>query len=443
MKKTIKTITNMKHSLKHIIMAAGLMLSLSQCKKSDLELTGSPSIADFTFEQSAPSDTLPYPYKVTFTNTSAEEFLYQWNFGDNTALSSTKSPIHTYNVGGSYNVTLTTVGTNGNKSITKVVAVSDACSNDFFNKLTNCSYGEWTWSTDADAIRVLSPDETTVYFSGAASNCQADDVYKFNADGSFGYDANGQTFDVQAGYTCATPRANAPKYRVLAIPNERPVILLNDLTAGVGRPFIGTTDIPENNKYTVMSYTNNTMTLRSLIEGSGGIILEVKLKKMVTLTLADVKDLLCGGSSKSWKLDPAAGANSIVVGTEANPAEYYGGGPLEPNCQVDDYYTFTSSDLVSYNANGSTFNGGNISPNYNCGSDRSYSNVTYTFGAVSGGVGGLASIVLPNIPPAVFIGTTDVPVENVYRIIEITPNKLILRAGNGSGTVFQFRFIPL
>ena len=172
------------------------------------------------------------------------------------------------------------------------------------------------------------------------------------------------------------------------------------------------------------------------------MIIEIKLRKNEPLTLADIKNILTGGSSKSWKLDPAPGANSIVVGTEGNPSEYYGGGPLEPNCQVDDIYTFTTSDVINYNANGSTFNGGNISPNYNCGSDRSYSNIAYTFGAVTGGVAGLATLQLPQAPPAVFIGTTDVPAENVYRIIDITPNRLIIRAGNGSGVVFQFRFIP-
>lgn len=433
----------MKNILKYI--AGSLIASamvMSSCKKTDLELQGSPSVADFSFLQSAASDTLPYPYIVNFTNNSSEEFLYQWNFGDNSALSSQKNPTHTFRVGGSYNVTLTTVGTNGNNSITKVVAVADACSNDFFNKLTGCATGEWTWSNDADAIKVLAPDESSVYYVGAPANCQADDVYKFGADGSFTYNANGQTFDVQSGYTCQNPKANASSYKIITS-GTYPKILLPALTQGTGRPFIGTTDVPENNEYFVRSYTDNTMTLRSIIEGSGGIILEVKLKKQVPLTLADIKNLLTGGSSKSWKLDPAPGANSIVVGTEANPAEYYGGGPLEPNCQTDDIYTFTTSDLVSYNANGSTFNGGNITPNYNCGSDRSYSNISYAFGPVSGGVAGLAGLQLPQAPPAIFIGTTDTPAENYYRIIEITSNKLVLRAGNGSGVVFQFKFIPL
>jgi hypothetical protein len=218
-----------------------------------------------------------------------------------------------------------------------------------------------------------------------------------------------------------------------------PAIILNNIA--VGNPFIGTTDVVENNKYEVVSYTANDMLLRGRIAGTGGQRLEIKLKKVVALTLADIKAILNGGSSKAWKLDPTPGANSIIVGTEADPSQYFAGGPLDAGCQIDDSYTFTTADRVIYNSNGSTFNGGNVSPNYNCGADRSY-NTGFTFGATTGGVAGIATIQLPPNPPTIFIGTTDVPSENVYRIIEISPTRMILRAGNGTGTVFQFKFIP-
>lgn len=430
----------MKHNFKYIWVALSAIVLLAQCKKKDdLSLSGSASTAGFTFAQGPGSDTLPYTYRVDFTNTSSEEFLYQWNFGDNSTLSPEKNPSHVYRIGGVYNVTLTTVGTNGNNSITKSVGVTDACANDFFNKLTNCSVGEWTWSSDGDAIKVLSTDATQVYFAGSAANCQADDVFKFSADGTFGYEANGQTFDVQAGYSCQNPKPNAPKYKVVVKTGQKPVIILDPLSSGTGKPFIGTTDEVDGNKYTVQSYTADDMILRA---GITGALLEIKLKRVRVLTLADIKNLLTGGSSKTWKLDPAAGANAIIVGTEANPSQYFGGGPLDGVCQTDDTYTFTTGDKITYNANGATFNGGNIAPNYNCGSDRSYANETYTFGATTGGVAGIATIQLPSAPPTRFIGTTDVPAENTYRIIEISSNKLVLRAGNGSGTVFQFKFIP-
>jgi PKD repeat protein len=430
-----------KYYILQVMLAFSVMALLTQCKKALPELSGTPSVADFDFLQTAASDTLPYTYRVNFTNKSSGEFLYQWSFGDNSSLSSEKSPSHVYKVGATYDVRLTTVGTNGNNSITKKVFVGDACQNDFFKKLTLCNTGEWTWSNDGDAIRVLSPDGTQVYFAGGAAGCQVDDVFKFSADGTFGYDANGQTFDAQAGFSCQNPKPNAGKYKVVVKPNELPQIILDSNVAGGNKPFIGTTDIVDSNKYRVVSYTEDAILLRARIAGSGGVRLEVKLKKKVVLTVAGIRDILTGGSSKGWKLDPAAGANAIIVGTEGNPAQYFGGGGLDP-CQLDDVYTFFSDNRVTYNANGATFNGGNIAPNYNCGIDRSFSNISYIYGPTQGGVTGLATLQLPSAPPNVFIGTTDVPAENQYRIIEISPTKLVLRAGNGSGTVFQFKLIP-
>lgn len=420
-----------------LLIALGTLLV--QCTKEELGLVGSASVADFTFKILPLQDTLPFAYTVSFTNASEEATQYQWDFGDNSALSSEKNPKHQYAAGGEYIVKLISVGTNGNNTISKRIFVIDACQNDFFNKLTGCNNLVWTWSSDADAIKVLSEDGTQLFFAGPAADCQKDDLYKFHKDGKFEYDANGQTFDAQAGFSCQGPKANASGFKVVNKAGQLPAIILNNITAG--SPFIGTTDVVDNNKYEVVSYTANEMVLRGRIAGTGRQRLEIKMKKLVALTLADIKAILTGGSTKTWKLDPTPGANSIVVGTEANPSEYFQGGPLDPNCQSDDVYTFTSADRVIYNANGATFNGGNVAPNYNCGADRSY-NAAFTFSATTGGVAGIGTIRLPPNPPTVFIGTTDVPAENVYRIIEISAAKMLLRAGNGTGTVFQFKFIP-
>ncbi len=416
-----------------------LVVSLSNCKKNEIDLIGAESTAAFSFQQLPANDTLPYPYKVAFTNNSAEAFMYQWNFGDNAALSAEANPVHTYGAGGTYNVTLTSVGTYGNNSITKVISVKDACENEFFNALTNCSFAEWTWSADNDAIKILYPDGVSVYSTSAAADCQVDDVFKFNANGNFNYESNGQSFNQTTG-ACVDPLPNATSYKVVAKAGHAPKIILGDMEAGLGLPFLGTTNPVEGNLYEVKSYAFNNLILRGTLLNADGKIVEIKLKKKADLTLADIKDILTGGSSRSWKLDATSGANAIVVGTEGNPSEYYGGGPLEPNCQVDDVYTFSSTNSLNYNSNGSTFNGGNIAPNYNCGADRSFT-VNFTFGAVTGGYEGLAMLTLPAAPPVNFIGTTDVPADNIYRIIEITPNRMLLRAGSGSGTVFQFKFV--
>jgi PKD repeat protein len=426
-----------KHSFR-LLLALPLVVLFSQCDKSTPELSGTASTAAFDFVQAPASDTLPYAYNVQFNNRSTEEFLYQWDFGDNSTMSPQKSPLHTYKVGGTYDVRLTTVGTNGNNSLTKKVFVFSACQNTFFNTLTSCTTGEWTWSLDGDAIKVLSPDATQVYFAGSAAGCQADDVFKFSANGTFVYDANGQTFDVQSGYSCQAPKANAPSFKVIAKTGQRPKIVLA-ATGGATKPFIGTTDVVRGNTYEVMSFDNNAMVLRSVLDNPTGELLEVKLKRNVALTLADISQLLTGASGKTWRFDGAGGANAIIVGTEGNPSQYFGGGPLA-DCQLDDRYTFAPGNKLTYNAAGSTFNGGNIAPNYNCGDDRSFANLTYSFGATTGGVAGIATVQLPGTPIPHFIGTTDVP-DNTYRIIEITPTRMVLRAGNGSGTVFQFKLV--
>jgi PKD repeat protein len=143
--------------------------------------------------------------------------------------------------------------------------------------------------------------------------------------------------------------------------------------------------------------------------------------------------------AKSWKLDPAAGANAIIVGTEANPSLYFPGGPLG-DCQKDDVYTFSADMKLTYAANGSTMNGGNVAPAFTCGSDRTYTNVDFTFLPTVSGGAGIAGIQLSGTPPARFIGVTDVSSNN-YRIISITPTTMVLRSGTPSETVHQFKFV--
>ena len=53
----------------------------------------------------------------------------------------------------------------------------------------------------------------------------------------------------------------------------------------------------------------------------------------------------------------------------------------------------------------------------------------------------LATITLPKALPTIFISVTDVPSENIFRMIEISAAKMVLLAGNGLGTVFKFKFV--
>lgn len=144
--------------------------------------------------------------------------------------------------------------------------------------------------------------------------------------------------------------------------------------------------------------------------------------------------------STPWKLD-ANDPAPIIVGTDGNPAQYFGGGALA-DCQKDDVYTFTNDLKLKYEAHGQTFNAGNIAPNYTCGTDRSYSNLSFTFEpGVPAGAAGIVSITIPGNVPDHFIGVTDVSSNN-YRIISISASSLVLRSGTQSETVHQFKFIP-
>jgi len=144
-------------------------------------------------------------------------------------------------------------------------------------------------------------------------------------------------------------------------------------------------------------------------------------------------------TAKTWKLNPDPTANAIIVGTESNPAQYYGGGPLAA-CQTDDTYKFSTALKLTYNANGSTFNAGNLAPNYTCSADRSYTDLSFTFAPGTTAGAGIATITLPTPVPTNFIGVTDISSNN-YRIISISANAMVLRSGTATETVHQFKFI--
>jgi hypothetical protein len=154
------------------------------------------------------------------------------------------------------------------------------------------------------------------------------------------------------------------------------------------------------------------------------------------LSLNTVKLFLTGGSRKMWRLDSASNA-AITAGLEANPTQYYAGGPLV-TCQKDDWYTFTLNDSLYVNCNGATLQ---PTQGYTCGNDESFSS-TYTFGPVSGTVDGVAQIGLTANEPKQWIGILDRAGENVYRILDITTNSLTLRSGNGAGVVHTMKFVP-
>lgn len=429
----------MKKQIAFIFSCFVVILFFATCKKSEnLQLQGSASVAEFSFTLSPSGipDSLPYTTSVAFTNNSTDGFIYEWDFGDNSNTTVEKDPVHVYTQPQLYDVKLTSVGTNGSSVISKKIQINGACAVDVFAKLTNCLKKEWVMSFDADAIQVWSPDSTQLYYSGAPeTTCQGDDVYTFNNNGAFSYDAKGATFvanEQPFPYSCQEAKPNATSYKLVVKPGMFPRIVLNPAGLPDGRkPFMGTTDVVVENAYDILSYSSSTMVLRGRLTDGSQLIL--KLRENAVLSLDDIKQILTNGSSKSWRLDSTAGANTIVVGIEASPTLYFAGGPLA-DCQKDDVYTFKVDNTISYNANGSTF----VAGDFTCQDDKSYSNIPYIYTAMTTADAGIAQIILPN-DPAVFLGTTDAPKN--CRILSISSTKMLIRAGDPSGTIFTMKFV--
>jgi hypothetical protein len=423
----------MKNILTLLIL--GIAIIASSCGEDETpKLTGTKSTPGFTYtlKQTPGGDTLPFSTEVVFNNTSTDAFTYFWDFGDNGS-ATVANPTHTYTTSGDFVVKLTSLGKAGNASFTQVITIGGPCDFAPFNLLTGCSNRTWAMSPVSDAITILSADGTTQLFSGPAAGCQTDDAYTFFTDGSFRYDSKGETFVANEGpapYSCQPAQTNAAKFLLIKNSGGNPRIVLNN--AGMTRnPFIGTTDVVNNNSYELLSASENEMVLQGVL-ADGNLL---RMKFINGFSINTIKLFLHGGSRKTWMLDTIPGANAVTAGREPNPTEYYSGGPLA-DCQKDDFYTFTSTDSLYVNCSGSTL----LPPQFVCGDDKSF-NSRFTFGGVVGSVAGVAQVSLAANNPAQWIGIFDRAPENVYRIISISANKMTLRSGNGTGVVHDMKFV--
>ncbi|MBT9392187.1 PKD domain-containing protein [Hymenobacter sp. NST-14] len=401
-------------------------LMLASCKKDgdDNELEGPVPTSTFTFQP----NTTEFPVVVTFTATSQNGFIYEWNFGDNSL--GTGSPVqHAYTRGGSYEVELLTAGRGGTGiSDKQTVTVPDGCSNAVFSKLVDCAGSGtrvWSFANTPGAIVRESASGTVLSTSTTLNNCQLDDQFAFSSNYTLGYTSGGQTF---SNGSCGTSAPNGGSFVFRPNPSGNPQIVLK----GRGN-FVGLTDSVANKTYDILEATDTKLRLRGTNpDGTRTIITLAPFD-----ATAPIKLLLTGGSSRTWKLDNTVDA-PIVVGTEANPIEYFAGvkaGEL-PACQSDDEYTFSMDNVYTYNALAETFS---AAAGYVCKAPESGPS-PFVFGPASGA--GLAQFRLTRT--GAFIGATDAsPTEQVYRILSIDDQKMTLRAGSGQngGTVFTIKLV--
>ena len=390
------------------LLLASAVLGLTACQKDEHSLDGAVPTANFTYSL----DTSQFPVVVTFTNTSTDGFLYQWDFGDGSGLVSGKNVTHTFTLPRTYTVKLVVAGRGGTANApAQEVTIPSICSNSKFNFLTDCggsNEGRWTYSDLPGAIKRFAADGVTVLSTSPAPlpDCQGDDLFTFTNSFNYIYDA---------GVNC-TPGSNLSNSYTFSF---REAGGLSLVTLRGNKAFVGVTDSVQNKTYEVVEATAALLRLRGT--NPNGTKTEVTLMHpLPPLERAD--RLLTGGSSRTWILDNTVAA-TIVVGTEAAPASYYGGGALGslPACQADDEYTFTATRSFIYDAKATTF----VAGAFACQAPRSLT-TTYTFGPPAGS--GDAQIVLNN--PAAFIGTTNSNLNGTYRIISINSREMVLRGGS-------------
>ncbi|MCX6225138.1 MAG: PKD domain-containing protein [Bacteroidia bacterium] len=86
-------------------------------------------------------------YTVTFNPQVTDADTYSWDFGDGSALSTDKNPVHTYESFGDYTVKLTVKGEGGEKSVTKVISIAATSIKDLLTGGIKATTGK-TWVLD-------------------------------------------------------------------------------------------------------------------------------------------------------------------------------------------------------------------------------------------------------------------------------------------------------
>lgn len=252
-----------------VLLAAPLLLVA--CSKNDHgQLDGPAPVASFT--TSTPK-TVGLTSVVTFTSTSTDAFLYEWDFGDGTT--GTGSTVtHTYQSGGTVKAQLIVSGRGG----TGVSAVQNITLPDVTTivkqLLTNGSSKTWKVDNSVAAAITVGPSDSDVtgYYAGGTAGslpaCQADDEYTFSNANVFTYDAKTETYVAANSTTntpakCDTPRSGTANYTFGAASGSGIAqITLGTPNSGGFRSAIGVTDAPDQ-VYRIVSIDATHMVLKA------------------------------------------------------------------------------------------------------------------------------------------------------------------------------------
>ncbi len=427
-------------------------IALQSCKTEEetRHVSGqAPSVGfDFTLTKTK-GDGKIFPFYTIghFTNSSsADAFSYVWNFSDGQTLQQySREPVHQWATGGDHVVTLTVISPGGKNTLSKPVTTPDPCTDDTWKQLTNCGEAQWILSPAKGAIEMFIDTIGWVSYDQVKPlDCQVNDIFVFRANGSFYYDNAGDVgLSGGSANPVCTPKTddlnalNGDTFNLDKTIDGHPKIVFPRDTSIRRGSWLGITDSVIGNSYEIVSINTNEMLVQGRLASPSLKGQGVRLKFINLTSPAAFNNLLNGGDSKTWLLDPDSTAKAIVVGTEGNPSEYYAGGKLA-TCQVDDEYTFFSNNTVSYDAKGSTYQPGT----YICGPDNSYTPVAFTVENVENGLSGVKEIKLP-ADAKYFIGIKDRAPENTYRILKLTPAGMTLMSGTSTGGVrHTMKFVP-
>jgi hypothetical protein len=262
---------------KTALVALASALLFTACDKEDQgELSGPKPTTSFT--ASAPK-VVGLTSEVTFTSTSTDAFLYQWDFGDGT-IGSGQTVTHVYNKGGTFNVQLLAAGRGGTGNTTsQQVAIVSPLST--VNRLlTGGSSKTWMLDNTVNApITVGTEAKPAEYFAGVEAGklpaCQSDDEYTFSSANVFTYDSKGETFYAnQKDYTCQPGLSNTSNFTFGAAVGNG----LGQFALAKEGTFLGATDASLTERvYRIMAIDEKKMTLRAGSGSSGGTVFTMKL----------------------------------------------------------------------------------------------------------------------------------------------------------------------
>jgi len=162
----------MKKTILLIFLLSGLFTTIS-CKK---DTDPSPSSNQTTIIKPVASSTFSKSgLTVTFNNTTTNDAIsYSWNFGDGTAVSTDKNPVHTYSAAGTYTVVLTATNAGGSTTQSQSITVAElkpAVASSTFTKkgltatFTNTSTNNptsysWNFGDGTPVSTVISPSHS-------------------------------------------------------------------------------------------------------------------------------------------------------------------------------------------------------------------------------------------------------------------------------------------